>query len=76
MGWFTDVPLSEHDLSNVRLMKAGAPSEWKKTRHKILLVIGLVIGFYLGIQFADWTGAHAAARPCPSVTAQPSTTRR
>lgn len=49
MGLFKDAPPSEHpDYTQLRFMAAGSPSWWKRNRHKVLAVAGLLTGFLAG----------------------------
>lgn len=67
MGLFTDTRPSPHELTELRLMKAGAPSDWKRTRHKWLLGAGLVVGFWAGSHLSPATPA-ACTTPSPSAS--------
>ncbi|WP_354638761.1 hypothetical protein [Kitasatospora camelliae] len=48
MGFFRDTPPTEHpDYTQLRFMAAGTPSWWKRNRHKVLAVGGLLAGLWL-----------------------------
>ncbi|WP_035799508.1 hypothetical protein [Kitasatospora mediocidica] len=65
MGLFKDAPPSPHpQYTQMRFMTAGSPSWWKQNRHKVLVVVGLLAGF--------WLGSHQAATPATCAPASTS----
>ncbi|MFJ1792232.1 hypothetical protein [Kitasatospora griseola] len=67
MGLFKDAPPTAHpEFTNLRFMAAGTPSWWKRNRHKVVGIVGLLIGFWLA-------GHHDTAAPAtPAAPAAPT----
>ncbi|WP_157876002.1 hypothetical protein [Peterkaempfera griseoplana] len=64
MGMFKDAPPREHpEYTQLRFMAAGSPSWWKKNRHKVLAVAGLLAGLWLAGHHHD---APDTCRPASS----------
>ncbi|WP_377267357.1 hypothetical protein [Peterkaempfera sp. SMS 1(5)a] len=66
---FKDAPPREHpEYTHLRFMAAGSPSWWKKNRHKVLAVAGLLTGIWLAGHHHDTpqtcqpTGSSSVAR--------------
>ncbi|MFF7954048.1 hypothetical protein [Streptomyces griseorubiginosus] len=50
------------------LTEPPTPTWWRANRHKVLLILGLLAGYYVGTHFSD-APAHQPSTPRPGHTA-------
>jgi hypothetical protein len=54
------------------LTEPAPPSWWKAHRHQVCLILGLLVGYYLGIHTSDAAPRPAGPRPAHTAPADPS----